>query len=198
MTPEILDADFSHPLTEHLEEDEIILWDDRSKKESFFSINRVINFILPMLFLFYFFGMLSVGLFFSSDPIFFLVFLFLFVLLSAAFFPKLKRRQQRYQTRYLLTSLRILIQQYDQQKENLNIQSIFLEDIARVSMETNHFNFRMGDLFFLMKNDKKGFVKTYHPHYNTPDQVPTIRQINNPKEVLGLINKELKKIKFAS
>lgn len=183
MKNEILDEPIQYSFFDYLEKGEKILWEDQTQKEVLISIFEIIPIVFFSSILFSF-RSFSMG--------FFLISTFSLLIIFSILYPKSKRIKRQRETKYALTPKRIILQQYI--FDGLIVDQIPLEYIARVSIETNHFNFRIGDIFLLIKDDKKGLVKTYHPLIEQPNPVPTIWQINNPKEVLKLINEQLKEI----
>lgn len=188
MKNEILDEPIEDSFSKYLEKEEILIWEDRSNKEFLISTIQIIPIIIYLVIL-----LLAIHSSVQSFSMgFFLFSTFALLILFSTLLPKFKQIKKQRRTKYALTSKRIILQHYT--LDQLIIDSIPLEDIARVSVETNHFNFRIGDIFLLIKNNKKGMIITYHPLIEKPNPLPTIWQINNPKEVLKLINEQLKKI----
>jgi hypothetical protein len=181
MKNKILDEPIHNYFFDFSEKGEKILWEDHIKEQPLFSIIEMI----PVVFF------ISIVLSFQSFSFLFIIIsIFSFSILMLILYSKFTRIKKQKQTRYALTPKRIILQHYIY--DRLVIDQILLEDIARIFVTVNHFNFRVGDIYLLIKNQKKEQIKTYHPYYGKPSPVPTIYQINNPKEVIKLINEQLK------
>lgn len=181
MKKEILDEPMRDAIFDYLQQGETILWEGKPIHNYSFTI------IATWLLLFLSFLSISI---YQNSKSWLAVTMFLILIILPFAYANFKQIKKQREVKYVITQNRVFFKQKINGK--IQINSIPFEYIPRVYLNNNDLSLNTGDISFLLKKPAKGKFKTYQSYNNQPHELPTFENIENPKEVIKLLQQLIK------
>lgn len=183
MRKETLDELIRDSFSDYLVKGEKILWEGKPIQDYSYTIIST-WFLL-------FFSLFSISIYQSSKSWLSLS-MFLILIVLPFVYTNFKQIKKQRKVMYAITQQRVFFRQQIDQK--IQINSISFEHIPRVYLNNYDGFSKKGDISFLLKKPAKGKFWTYTIDNNHPHELPTFEHVKNPKEIIQLLQQQIKNV----
>ncbi len=181
MKKEILDEPIRDSFFDFLEQGEKVLWEGEPVKDyTYLFISYVFVSFLILL------GLVI----YSSSKSWFALILFMTFIIVPFVYTNFKQLKRKNEVRYAITQHRVFFRQ--KINREIQIDSISFKHIPRVYLNNNDDYSKTGNISFLLKKPAKGKFWTYTIDNNHPHELPTFEHVKNPKEIIQLLQQQIK------